>query len=105
MKHDSVVTWLQIHGNDIIRTIAVTKHLSTNLKRLKALLWKDYYDSITYEEKNLMFANAAKLFSIGTISLPLDVMNAVIVNIVQIEITTNTASSVVNTIINHKDNL
>jgi hypothetical protein len=52
-----------------------------------------------------MFANAAKLFSIGTISLPLDVMNAVIVNIVQIEITTNTASSVVNTIINHKDNL
>jgi hypothetical protein len=52
-----------------------------------------------------MFASAPKLFSIGTISLPLDVVNAVIINIVQIEITTNIASYVVNTIINHKDNL
>jgi hypothetical protein len=53
----------------------------------------------------MMFASAPKLFSIGTISLPLDVVNAVIVNIVQIEITTNIASSIVNTIIDHKDNL
>ncbi len=52
-----------------------------------------------------MFASAPKLFSIGTISLPLGVVNASIVNIVQIEITTNIASSVVNTIIDHKDNL
>lgn len=51
-----------------------------------------------------MFASAPKVFSIGTISLPLDVVNAVIVDIVQIEIITNIASSVVNTIIDHKDN-
>jgi hypothetical protein len=51
-----------------------------------------------------MFTNALELFSIGTINLPLDVVNAVIVNIVQIEIITNIASFVVNTIINHKDN-
>ncbi len=52
----------------------------------------------------MMFTNALELFSIGTINLPLDVVNAVIVNIVQIEIITNIASFVVNTIINHKDN-
>jgi hypothetical protein len=57
---------------------------------------------MTYEEANLMFASALELFSIGTISLPLDVVNAVVVNIVQIEITTNIASFVVNTIINQK---
>jgi hypothetical protein len=43
-----------------------------------------------------MFASAPKLFSIGTISLPLDVVNAIVVNVVQIEITTNIASFVVN---------
>jgi hypothetical protein len=43
-----------------------------------------------------MFASALELFSNGTISLPLDVVNAVVVNIVQIEITTNIASFFVN---------
>jgi hypothetical protein len=43
-----------------------------------------------------MFVSALELFSIRRISLPLDVVNVVVINIVQIEITTNIASFAVN---------
>jgi hypothetical protein len=57
----------------------MTKHLGTNLKRPKVLLCFDYQNDIT-NEKYLMFTSELELFSIGTISLPLEPINLVVVN-------------------------
>jgi hypothetical protein len=58
----------------------MTKHLSINLKRPKVLLCFDYQNDITNEEENLMFTSEPKFFSIGTINLPLDDVNVVVIN-------------------------
>ncbi len=58
----------------------VMKHLGTNLKRPKVLLCFDYQNGISYEEEDLMFANEPKLFSIGIISLPLKILETMVVN-------------------------
>ncbi len=59
----------------------MTKHLSTKLKRLDILLCFDYQNGITNEEKDIMFVSELDLFSINIISLPLDTMDRVVVNI------------------------
>jgi hypothetical protein len=59
---------ITIQGNGIIRTIVVTKHVGTNLKRLEVLLCFDYQNGITNEEEDMMFVSELELFSIGTIS-------------------------------------
>jgi hypothetical protein len=53
---------ITIQGNDIVRTIVVTKHLGINLKRPEVLLCFDYQNGITDEKENLMFTNEPKLF-------------------------------------------
>ncbi len=57
--------------------------LGINLKRPKVLLCFDYHNGIIDEEEDLMFANEPELFSIGTISLPWETLNTVIISIVQ----------------------
>jgi hypothetical protein len=52
-----------------------------------------------------MFASESQLFSIGTINLPLDPMNVVIVNTIQIERITNTIDFVVEIGVNHRGSL
>jgi hypothetical protein len=51
------------------------------LKRLDILLCFDYQNGITNEEKDIMFVSELDLFSINIISLPLDTMDRVVVNI------------------------
>jgi hypothetical protein len=79
---------ITIQRNGTVRTIVVTKHLRTNLKRLEVLLCFDYQNDITNEEKDMMFANELELFSIGKISFPLKTLEIMVDNIVQTEKTT-----------------
>ncbi len=74
---------ITIQGNGTIWTIAMTKHLGTKLKRLKVLLYFDYQNGITNEEKDLMFANEVELFSIAIINLPLKNLEIVVVSTIQ----------------------
>jgi hypothetical protein len=57
----------------------VTKHLGTNLKRPKVLLFFDYQNGIINVEKDLMFTSELELFSIGIISLPLEILKIMVV--------------------------
>jgi len=79
---------ITIQRNGTVRTIVVTKHLRTNLKRLEVLLCFDYQNGITNEEKDMMFASELKLFSIGKISFPLETLEIMADNIVRTEKTT-----------------
>jgi hypothetical protein len=60
-----------IQGNGTVLTIATSKHMGVNLKKLEVLLCFDSHNGITNEEEDMMYANELELFSIGTISLPL----------------------------------
>ncbi len=71
---------ITIQRNGIVQTIDVTKHLGTNFKRLELLVCFDYKNGIIDEEKKLMFTNEPKWFSIGTINLPLETLDIVVVN-------------------------
>jgi hypothetical protein len=61
---------ITIQGNGTIQTIAVIKHLGTNLKRLKILLCFDYQNGNIDEEEDLI--SELELFSIGIVNLPLE---------------------------------
>jgi hypothetical protein len=50
------------------------------MKRPKVLLCFDYQNGITYEEKDLIFVSELELFFIGTISLPLEILETIVVN-------------------------
>ncbi len=67
--HDWGRNTITIQGNGTIRTIIITKHLGTEVRRPKMLLCYDYHNGITNEEENIIFATKLELFSIGTISL------------------------------------
>jgi hypothetical protein len=60
----------------------------------------DYQNGII-DEGDPMFASEYELFSIGTIDLPLEAMNVVIVNTIQIEKIKNTIDFVVEIKVNH----
>jgi hypothetical protein len=81
---------ITIQGNGIVRTIVVTKHLGTNLKRPEVLLCFVYQNGITNEEEDMMFVSELKLFSIDIISLPLETLEIVVNNTVQTEKTIET---------------
>ncbi len=62
------------------------KQFGTNLKRLEVFLCFDYQNNITSEKEDLTFASKLKLFSIGTISLPLKTgIDIVVINIIHLE--------------------
>jgi hypothetical protein len=58
----------------------MTKHLGINLKRLEVFLCFDYQNGITNEKENRMFDCEPKLFFIGTINLPLEILEIVVFN-------------------------
>jgi len=58
-----------IQGNDIVRTIGVTKHLSSQTKCLEVFLCYDFQNGFTKEEEDISFTIEPSLFSIDTISL------------------------------------
>ncbi len=72
------------------------------MKRLEVLLCFDYQNGITNEEKDLMFANELKLFSIVIISIPLKTLEIVVINIIQPERTIKIANSKVQPFHNFK---
>ncbi len=80
VAHDWGNNIIMIEGNNIIQTIVVIKRLNINMKSPKVLLCFDYHNGITNEEEDLIFARDLKLFSIGTINLPLNILNIVVVN-------------------------
>jgi hypothetical protein len=51
VTHDWGKNIITIQGNGTVKTITMTKHLGTNLKRPKVLLCFDYENGITYEEE------------------------------------------------------
>jgi hypothetical protein len=51
VTHDWGNNMITIQGNGTIKTIKMTKHLGTNLKKPKVLICFDYQNGITYEEK------------------------------------------------------
>jgi hypothetical protein len=105
VTHDWGNNMITIHGNGIIRTIAMTKHLSINLKRPKVLLCFDYQNGIINEEEDLMFANEPELFSIDIISLPLKILKTVVVSIIQTKKNTKTIDSIANPFCNSRNNV
>jgi hypothetical protein len=62
--------------------------MGTNLKRPKVLQCFDYHSGNIDQEKGLMFISELDLFPIGTISLPLEILEIVVVNIIKIKKTT-----------------
>ncbi len=68
VAHDWGNNMVTIHGNGIIRTIAMIKHLRSYVKQLEVLWCYDFLNGITNEEEDVMFESEPKLFSIGTIS-------------------------------------
>ncbi len=70
VAHDWGSNIVTIQGNGTIRTIIITKHLGSEIRRPEMLLCYDYHNGIIDEEENIIFAIEPVLFSIGTISLP-----------------------------------
>jgi hypothetical protein len=70
MAHDWGNHIVTMQRNGTIRTIIVTKHLGSKVKRLEMLFYYNYQNGITDEEKDIIFAAKLKLFSIGIIGLP-----------------------------------
>ncbi len=68
VAHDWGNNTVIIHGNGIIRTITITKHLGSYVKQLEVLLCYDFLNGMTNEEEDVMFDSTPKLFSIGTIN-------------------------------------
>jgi len=71
---------ITIQGNGTVQTIAMIKHPCINMKRPKVLLCFDYQNGITYEEKDLIFVSELELFSNGTTSLPLEILEVIVVS-------------------------
>jgi hypothetical protein len=82
LAHDWGNNMIMIQRNGIVGTIIVIKHLGTNLKRPKFLLCFDYENGIINEEEDLMSTNEPMLFSIGTISLSLEILDIITINII-----------------------
>ncbi len=59
---------MTFQGNGMVRTIMVTKYLGAEVKRPQVLLCYNYYNGITDEKEDIIFAIEPKLFSIGIIS-------------------------------------
>ncbi len=70
VAHDWGIYTITIQGTGAVKTITITKHLESEIRRPKMLLCYNYHNGITNEEKDIIFATKPKLFSIGTISLP-----------------------------------
>ncbi len=69
VAHDWGSNIVTIQRNGTTRTITITKHLGSEVRRPKMLLCYDYQNGITYEEEDIIFATKLELFSIGTINL------------------------------------
>jgi len=53
--HDWGNNIMMIQGNGMVKTIVVTKHLGIQVKWPKMLLCYNYHNSITDEEKDIIF--------------------------------------------------
>ncbi len=60
---------IQGNLNGIVRTITITKHLSSQTKCLEFFLCYDFQNGFTIEEEDISFVTKLDLFSIDTISL------------------------------------
>jgi hypothetical protein len=69
VAHDWGSNIVTIQGNGIVRTIIITKHLGSEIRKPKVLLCYDYQKAIIDEEENIIFAIEPKLFSIRIINL------------------------------------
>jgi hypothetical protein len=60
VTHDWGNNLISIDGNGTIRTIAITKHLDSNTKRLQVLLCYDFVNIITNEEEKCVVGGRTK---------------------------------------------
>ncbi len=70
VAHDWGSNTVTIQGDGTVRTITITKHLGSEIRRPKVLLCYNYQNGIIDEEEDIIFATELKLFSIKTIILP-----------------------------------
>jgi hypothetical protein len=64
VAHDLGSNTTTIHGNGIVQTITITKHLGGEVQKPKVLLCYDYQNGITNEKKDIICVTEPKLFSI-----------------------------------------
>jgi hypothetical protein len=64
VSHDWGTNIIIIHGNDMVKTIVVTKHLRSQTKCVEVLLCYDFQNGITYEEEDLVFKTKPGFFYI-----------------------------------------
>jgi hypothetical protein len=69
ITHDWGNNTMTMHGNGMVKTIVVIKHLGGEVKHPKMFLCYNYHNGIIDEEENIIFAIEPKLFSIGNINL------------------------------------
>jgi hypothetical protein len=69
VTHDWGNNLISIEDNGTIHTIAITKHLDSNIKRPKVLLCYDFINGVTNEEEDMLLVAKLDLFTIGTINL------------------------------------
>jgi hypothetical protein len=62
---------ITIQNNGIIKTIFITKWLNNQSKCPRILIYYNFPNGVTYEEKDLVFIKKLRLFSIDIINLPI----------------------------------
>jgi hypothetical protein len=69
LSHDPGTNIITIQGNGIVRTITITKHLSSQTKCREFFFHYDFQNGFTKEEQDISFTTKPSLFFIDTISL------------------------------------
>jgi hypothetical protein len=91
VAHDWGSNIVTIQRNGTIRTITITKHFGSEIRRLKVSLCYDYRNGITNEEEVIIFIIEPKKNSIGIINLPkiMQSMKTIDVKIMDTNVKTN----------------
>lgn len=64
VSHDWGTNIIIIHGNGMVKTITLTKHLRSQTKCFEVFLCSDFQNGITYEEEDLVFKTKFGFFLI-----------------------------------------
>jgi hypothetical protein len=72
-----------VQNNQTIRTKLVNKKLGVETKRSQVLVCYDLLEGLTYEEEDLIFEIEPKLFSIGTIIIPDEIISLLSIGVLE----------------------
>jgi hypothetical protein len=86
VTHDWGNNVIIVHGNGIARTILVNKKLGTKTKKPQVFIFYDLLEGLTNEEEDLIFEIEPKLFLIGTITIPKEIVSLLCIGMLEIKI-------------------